>query len=541
VATGSGFDVDAAAPWTFPEWIRQRAAVGGDKTALEINGVTRSYVELDHVTDRLAAAFAELGLQAGEHVSLMMLNSVENVDAWFGLQKAGLVEVPVHTASRGTALRYVVDHADARALVVDEAFLPHLAAVADGLPQLEHVVVNRNEALQGEQPELPARIAVHDLADLYECGGPTPVPQLRQQDTAVILHSSGTTGPPKGVVLSHRAVLHLTRHTVWLMGYERDDRLYTAFPLFHNNAKYTSVTAALECGGTAVLDKRFPVSTFWDMAREKDITAFNYMGALLMMLHKQPERPDDADNPIRIAFGAPCPVEIWEAFEERFGMKLVEVYGMTECPMTCENRLDDRKIGSAGRESMTYQVRIVDENDEPVPPNTPGEITLRPKWPYALFTEYYKRPDVTVEAWRNLWFHTGDRGRMDEDGFLFFLDRMKDSIRRRGENISTWEVESTINTHPAVLESAAYGVPSELTEFDVMVAVVLKPGESLAPAELLDFCQGRMAHFAIPRYVRFMEALPKNHAERIQKFELRDEGVTDDSWDREEHGYKVLR
>jgi carnitine-CoA ligase len=176
-----------------------------------------------------------------------------------------------------------------------------------------------------------------------------------------------------------------------------------------------------------------------------------------------------------------------------------------------------------------------------VPPNTPGEITLRPKWPYALFTEYYKRPDVTVEAWRNLWFHTGDRGRMDEDGFLFFLDRMKDSIRRRGENISTWEVESTINTHPAVLESAAYGVPSELTEFDVMVAVVLKPGESLAPAELLDFCQGRMAHFAIPRYVRFMEALPKNHAERIQKFELRDEGVTDDSWDREEHGYKVLR
>ena len=541
MAKGTGFDLAPDAPWTFPAWIRQCAAVGGDKAAVDVNGVTRTYAELDDVTDRTAAGFAALGLQPGEHVSLMMLNSVENVDAWFGLQKAGLVEVPVHTASRGTALRYIVDHADARALVIDEAFLPHLAGIADGLPRLEHVIVNRNEPGDGDAPALPGRLAVHDLASLYEATGPTPRPDLRQQDTAVILHSSGTTGPPKGVVLSHRAVLHLTRHLVWLMDYTSDDRLYTAFPLFHNNAKYTSVCAALECGGTVVMDKRFPVSSFWEMTRAKGITAFNYMGALLMMLHKQPERPDDAENPVRIAFGAPCPVEIWEAFESRFDMKLVEVYGMTEAPMACENRLDDRKIGSAGKESMTYEVRIVDEDDEPVPPNTPGEIAIRPKQPWALFTEYYKRPEDTVEAWRNLWFHTGDRARMDEDGFVYFLDRMKDSIRRRGENISTWEIESTINTHPAVLESAAYGVPSELTESEVMLAVVLKPGEGVAPEALLDFCYGKMAHFAIPRYVRFMDALPKNHAERVQKFELRDEGVTADSWDREAHGYKVRR
>ena len=538
MAHGTGFTLAPDDPVTFPEWIRHRARLGGDKTALEICGVTRTYAELDERTDRFAAGFAALGLEPGEHVSAMMLNSVENVEAWFGLQKAGLVEVPVHTASRGAALQYVVDHADARAVVIDESFLPQLASIVDGLPKLEHVVVNRNEP--GEPAELPSRLAVHDLADLA-LDGPPPTPALHRDDTAVVLHSSGTTGPPKGVVLSHGAVLHLTRHLVWLMGYTADDRLYTAFPLFHNNAKYTSVCAALECGGSLVMDKRFPVKTFWEVAREKELTAFNYMGALLMMLHKQPDRPDDADNPIRIAFGAPCPVEIWEPFERRFGVSLVEVYGMTEAPMITENRLDERVVGTAGRASMTYEVRIVDEDDQEVPPGTPGEIVARPKQSGALFSGYYRRDEDTVETWRNLWFHTGDRGLLDERGYLTFIDRMKDCIRRRGENISSWEVESTINAHDAVLECAAYGVASELSEADVMVAVVLQPGASLAPEALLDFCTGKMAHFAIPRYVRFMDALPRNHAERVQKTELRADGVTADTWDREAHGYKVAR
>jgi crotonobetaine/carnitine-CoA ligase len=537
MAVGTGYTLAPDAPHTFPEWIRHRAAAWGDKVALDICGAERSYHEIDHISDRVGAGLAELGLAPGEHIALMMMNSIENVESWYGITKAGLVEVPIHTASRGIALEYIVHHADSRALVIDAEFLPQLAPIAERLTKLEHVIVNGS---LDAAVDLPARIAVHDLAGVRS---DRPAPDLHQtmRDTCAILHSSGTTGPPKGVVLSHEAVLHLTRHLVWLMDYTSDDRLFTTFPLFHNNAKYTSVTAAMEVGGTVVIDRKFSASGFWDRMREKQITAFNYMGALLMMLHKQAPRPDDADNPVRIAFGAPCPVEIWEDFETRFDMKLVEVFGMTEAPMACENRLDDRRIGAAGKSSMTYDVMIGDEFDRPCPPNVPGEILVRPKHPWALFTEYYKNPEATVEAWRNLWFHTGDRGRMDEDGFVYFIDRMKDCIRRRGENISSWEIESCINTHPDVAECAAFGVSSELSESEVMIAVVAKPGHTVTPESVLDWCQGKMAHFAVPRYVRFMDALPKNHAERVQKFELRGEGVTADTWDREAHGYTVAR
>jgi crotonobetaine/carnitine-CoA ligase len=538
--TGSGFVLREDDPLEFATWIRHRCRIGGDRMAIEIAGEQRSYAALDDVTDRCAAGLADLGLEPGEHVSLMMLNSLRNIDAWFGIQKAGLVEVPIHTAARGTGLQYIVDHADARAMVIDEGFLPYLATVADQLPRLEHVIVHADGS-GNAGIDLPSRMVRHDLEDIVAASGPPPAVRLDRKQTAVILHTSGTTGPPKGVVLSHQAVLHLTRHLVWLMEYTSDDRLYTAFPLFHNNAKYTSVCAALEAGGSVVLDQRFSVSRFWPTIREKEITAFNYMGALLMMLNKQEERPDDADNPVRIAFGAPCPVEIWEDFERRFGMKLVEVYGMTECPMSTENRLDNRRIGSAGKASMTYDVRIVDENDDFCGADEPGEIVVRPRMAGALFTEYYKRSDATVESWRNLWFHTGDRGRMDAEGFLYFIDRMKDCIRRRGENISSWEVESTINTHQAVLECAAYGVPSPLTEYEVAIAVTFHPGQHVDPVELLDYCDGRLPHFAIPRYVRIMDELPKNHAQRVQKYMLRDDGVTTDTWDRESVGYEVRR
>ncbi len=519
--------VPADSPSTFPEWIRSSCLKLGEKIVLDVCGQTRTAAELDYRTDCYAAGLASLGLAPGDHVGVMMQNSIENIEAWFGIQKAGLVEVPVHTASRGGLLQYLLDHGDVKALVVDESLLSRVVEILDSLPKLEHLIVN-----SGSVPEpVTGNVASHNLTDLFQESAP-PELQLSALTTAVILHTSGTTGPPKGVVLSHGAVLHLTRHIVWLMDYVSSDRLYTTFPLFHNNAKYTSVTAALECGGSLVMDRKFSASGFWSTCREKDITAFNYMGAMLMMLHKQESKADDVLNPVRTAFGAPCPVHIWEDFESRFGLSLVEVYGMTEAPMACETRLENRKIGTAGQESTTYQVMVADEEDQPVEPGVPGEILIRPKAPNAIFSSYYKREEDTVEAWRNLWFHTGDQGSMDSEGFLTFIDRKKDCIRRRGENISSWEVESAINSFSEVVESAAYGVASDLSEAEVMVALVPRNTGSFDCAELILHCRGEMSDHAIPRYVRIVDELPKNHAQRVEKYRLREEGLTADTWDR---------
>jgi len=526
-------------PRTIGEWIRQKAARNEDKVALEIVDRPKTYRGIDVDSDRVAVGLTSLGLKQGDRAALMMKNSLENVDVWFAMCKLNVLEVPINTANRGHLLHYLIMQSGSKAVVVDEEYAERIAEVAGDLPDLEHVVIY-DEGRGLGVPSFPKHVSVHRLSDLYLDGTP-PRPTLTFASPSVILYTSGTTGPSKGVVLSHEANLNLARHLRWLVGYESHDVLYTAFPLFHINAKYTSVMCAMESDAKLVMDQRFTASGFWDICRRKGITAFNYQGALLMMLWKQPEKPDDLDNPVRNAFGAPCPVDIWEPFEKRFGLHLTEVYGMTEIAIATQNTKTDRKIGSCGKVCSYYDLQIVDDEDNPVPAGVAGEIVVRPKKPSIMIDEYYKMPEATVNAFRNLWFHTGDRGKLDAEGYLYFVDRMKDCVRRRGENVSSFEVEAVINTHEAVLESAVYGAPSELGEEEVMAAVVLKPGFSLTEVELLDHCVTRMAHFAVPRFIRWVPELPKTPSQRIQKYKLRDEGVTADTWDRDKAGYIVKR
>jgi crotonobetaine/carnitine-CoA ligase len=448
--------------------------------------------------------------------------------------RAGVVEVPLNVGLRGDLLAYVLNQAECKAIVIQDEWLPRLDAVAPSLETVRHaIVVGEGEA---------AGIATIGFREILTADDAPPAVEVAPWDRSVILFTSGTTGPSKGVVLTHNANLVAAAATARLMQYREDDTLFTAFPLFHVNAKYTSVLCSMVLdGGSLVMHDRFSASRFWDICRMEDVNAFNFMGALVMMLQKQPEREDDADNPVRVAYGAPAPVAVLHEFERRFGVELIEVFGSTELAACLEQSPGARRIGSCGRPAPHFQVEIHGEHDNPLGPGVEGEFVVRPREPHVMIEEYYRMPEATLKAFRNFWFHTGDRGRTDEDGWFYFVDRMKDAIRRRGENISTWEVEQVLNDHEAVEESAVVGVPSELTEEEVLAIVKLKDGQELAPEQLLDFSQQRLPHFAVPRYVRFVDELPKNPQQRIQKFVLRDEGLTADTWDRESVGYTVRR
>lgn len=505
---------------TIGDWLTHSVGRVSAGKGIRIEDEVRTYADLATDAERVATGLLDLGLSPGERVVVLGRASIGAVQAWFGLAKAGLIEVPVNPASGPVLLRYYLEQSAAAAIICDPEFVAVVEGLSSGLPALRQRIV-----LDG--PALPGWRGFDDLLAY----APGVLPSVKATDAAVILYTSGTTGAPKGALLSHRANVNLARHTVGLMGYTAEDRLYSVFPLYHSNARYTTVMAGIDAGADVVMHRRFSASRFWDICREHRITAFNYQGAMMSILHKQPPRSDDADNPVRAAFGAPCPAEIFADMERRFGIELTEIYGSTEVSIICDMPPSRRRVGTAGTESVNYEVAVVDERDERVPAGTPGEIVTRPKRPGWMFDGYFANPAATADSWRNLWFHTGDRGVLDSDGFLTFLDRMKDTIRRRGENISTWEIERVVGECGDVAQVAAYGVDSELSEEDVMIAVVPAAGVRPDPAGLLEHCRARLTGFAVPRYVRIVPALPMTPSQRVEKYKLRAEGVTADTFD----------
>jgi crotonobetaine/carnitine-CoA ligase len=505
----------ASAPQTLGDVLERAAEI--DKFVLTCDGRKTRASELLAMSDSVAGTLVSLGVQKGDRVAIMMRNSAEFLGTWFGLARAGIIEVALHTESRGDVLRHVIDESGARVLICDGEFLGRLKDLQ--LPALEHVIV------RGEADEPPRRTHMRSFDEAAAHGSGTSFPAVTPDDISTICYTSGTTGPSKGAVLGHRANLHLAKTVVDLMEYDESDVLYTVFPLSHINAKFTSTVPALLTGAELVLEDRFSATRFWDTMRAHGVTEFNYMGSLLAMLAKQPERENDRDHSVRRSYGAGCSAELWPIIEGRFGIMLIEHYGMSETGITTRNTAVERRVGSCGKAAPYYDVRIAGEDGFEVPIGEIGEIQVRPRLPGILFQEYWERPDATIPAFRDLWFRTGDRARMDADGFFYFVDRAKDCIRRRGENISSWEIEATVNTHPAVMESAAYGVPDEISEEEVMLAVVLQPRRQADPRELIDYCTARLPRYAIPRYIAFVDELPKNQNQRIQKFKLRQAGI----------------
>jgi crotonobetaine/carnitine-CoA ligase len=524
-----GFELDRETR-TLPGVLAAAVADDPARRFLHCDGRDLTVGQLDDASSRIAGALGEWGIARGDRVAVMMANVPDFLDVWFGIVRRGAIEVPVHAAYRGPLLAHILAESGARILFCDAGFVARLAGLE--LPALERIVV-RGALDPDPDPATPLpHIPLHELAEALASAPAGDLPQVVPEDVSCLLYTSGTTGPSKGVVLQHSANVQLARSNVDLMEYTPADVLYTAFPLFHVNAKFTSVTSTLLCGARLVLDDRFSASGFWDRAREHGVTSFNYMGSLLTILAKQPPRPDDRDHPVVRAYGGACAPALWPLFEERFGVRLHEHYGMTETGITTRNTRTDRRVGSIGRAAPVYDVRVADPDDREVPVGEVGEIQVRPRQPDVMLREYWGRPDATIAAFRNLWFHTGDRARMDADGFFYYVDRLKDSIRRRGENVSSFELEGVVDAFPGVVESAAYGVPSELGEDEVMIAVVPDPSAPLDVAALLAHCERNVAHFAVPRYVRVVEALPKTASQRVQKFLLREQGVTAETVER---------
>ncbi|WP_143833706.1 AMP-binding protein [Oceanobacillus senegalensis] len=524
---------------TFPAIVEYRAKQKPQERFIQFEQESLTYKQWNDNGNKVANLAKNLGLAKGDTCAVMLPNGPAFLNTWLGLAKLGVVEVPINTAFKGDLLSYILNKAECRAIVLSAEWAERISEVEEELDYLEHIIVV-GSSLKNKKNS--GNVTWHFFESLLNKADSSPIEEDIQPDhPSVILFTSGTTGPSKGVVLSHRANFSVAKTACGLMNYEEDDRLFTVFPLFHVNARYTTVLVALLVNCDVVMHNRFSASRFWDICRRENITAFNFMGSMLTILMKQPERSDDADNPVKKAYGAPTPIEIYEDFQQRFGMEISEVYGSTELGTVAANAAETFRKGACGQIVPIYDCEIHDDEGKPCPVGKSGEIVVRPKKPGIMFTEYYGNPVATVNSWKDLWFHTGDTGRMDDDGYLYFIDRKKDVIRRKGENISSYEVERVINDHPKIYESAVIGVPSELSEEEVLAVIVLRERESLKYEELLDFCQKRMAYFAVPRYIRYVDTFPRNTSQRIEKYKLRKEGITEDTWDRELVGYKLQR
>jgi crotonobetaine/carnitine-CoA ligase len=512
---------------------QEQASRYGDRSLALVDGVNVTYAELAESSAQISTGLKSLGIIPGDRVAIMMANSAEFLYTWFGILGAGAIEVPIHDAARGDSITYILETTGAKALVVDSLHAQYVAEQAGKVQTLEHIIV----AGDGSAIEKPTV----DYAELFRYGASEPVVR-KGSDPASILFTGGTTGPPKGAVLPHGHNLNLAKNLVGLFGYTSDDVLYTAFPLFHANAKYVSFLTAMAAGARVVIDKRFSATNFWDTCREHGVTAFAGMGEMLRILLKREPSERDKDNPVRMVIGAAASADLIEEFEDRFDLTTLDVYGLTETGPAAACTWDANRRGSMGRPTPWYEVAVVDEDDLPVEAGEVGELIVRPRMPHVMMVGYWGNPEATLKATRNLWFHTGDRVAQDDDGYLWFKERDSDSIRRRGENVSAWEVERIFADHPDLLEATVYGVPAELGGQEVMLAAVPKEGRTVTPEQLLEYCEGKIAHFAIPRYVRFVKKLPRNHAQRVLKHVLKADGTrVDGVWDREVVGYEVTR
>jgi crotonobetaine/carnitine-CoA ligase len=512
--------------------IERHARERGDNVfVLFSTGEQWSYARLRANVRRIAASLQSLGVKQDDFVLSWLPNGPHALAVWFALNYIGAVYVPVNVSYRGRLLAHVIQNSGARLMVAD-------ARLAERLAEVDTAILDTLVTVSGSPP--PALKGIRCLTEealSAATGEPSdPARAIMPWDTHAIIYTSGTTGPSKGVLSSYR---HLGATTEAIDTVTPEDRALVNLPLFHVGGT-NSVYRMLMRGGSIALVEAFDTETFWDTVRKTGTTTMTLLGAMIPFLMKAPPTPRDRDHSLRQAVMVPLAEDAAE-FTARFGVDVYTVFNMTEisCPILSERNPDVAK--TCGRVRAGFEARVVDDHDMEVPHGTVGELMVRSDDPWTMNHGYNANPEATARAWRNGWFHTGDAFRRDEAGNFFFVDRMKDAIRRRGENISSFEVEVEIGAHPKVRETAVVGVPSEFGEDEVMAIVAPLPGGEIDPVEIISFLTPRLPHFMVPRYIRFMADLPKTPTQKIEKHLLRQQGITEDTWDRERAGIRLKR
>jgi crotonobetaine/carnitine-CoA ligase len=513
--------------------LEKRAEQHPDKPFMRLpDGDAISYGEFRASVERAAAGLAALGVKQGDYVNVWLPNGVDMVRIWFAINWLGAVYVPINTAYRGNVLAHVIANGGAELMIVASDLVERLAHIDRA--QLRTLVV-----AGGKEHAIPGM----EFVPLEELDAdPATLPPLKQPiepwDVQSIIYTSGTTGRSKGVLSSYTHMWHMTGVQAFPMLDETDCYLIS-LPFFHVGGTLP-IIAMLNRGGTVGMGGDFATEAFWPTVRATGATYTILLGVMSTFLSKQTPSPDDRDHTLKKITMIPLPDD-WRDFAERFGPTVWTLFNMTEVSVPIFSEPNPQAPGTCGKQRPGVDLRIVDVHDREVPVGEIGELIVRTDAPWALNSGYYKNPEATAQAWRNGWFHTGDGFRKDEHGNYFFVDRMKDAIRRRGENISSFEVEAEILTHPKIRECAVVAVPNEMAEDDVLAIVAPATGAAVDPLELLEFLKPRLAHFMLPRYVRIMTDLPRTPTQKVEKYVLRQQGLTSDTWDREKAGVKIRR
>ncbi len=514
-----------------PQLIARRAAATPNKVFVQhVDGSEITYSELHRRSLAWASGLVALGVERTNTVLTMIPNGIDAIAAWLATAWAGGWEVPVNNEYRGRLLAYLINNSTAVTIITTTEFLERIIDVREELETLRNVVVVDSDAEHeiGALSILPRSVLDDNPATERE--GP------RHCDIATIVYTSGTTGPSKGVLMPWAQCHAMSTGCIPLDDLGPDDAWYVPFPLYHMSGKHAFYAAALT-GARFVTRRQFSTHSFWDDVKGFHCAVTLLIGTTASFIGGLPERAEDADNPLTSVLMAPLPADT-DAFKKRFDIRIATVFNMTEISSPIMARFD--LYGrSCGRLREGYQVRIVDDFDEEVPVGEAGEIIVRADNPWVLNVGYYNMPEKTVEAWRNGWFHTGDFGKVDEDGNYYYLDRKKDALRRRGENISSMELEAVISDCPGVVECAVIGVPSELGEDEVKACIVASDG--FHPEQLISYLVPLVPRFMVPRYVEMMEALPRTPTEKVRKDALRQIGVNAATWDRENEGMVLPR